>query len=176
MAVTPQGPAFRESFSEVFEDHFKMLFGFLDRLSGDPELAADISQEAFARLYRRGSMPDSPGAWLVTVGLNLYRNDRAKRSRRRSLLSTAAVQGALSDQPSAPDAVAEREEQARRVRESLDRLDDRDRQLLFLRIEGFSYREMAGALHLNEASVGTLLARAKKAFRAAYEEADDAPR
>jgi len=47
----------------------------------------------------------------------------------------------------------------------LDSLPERERQMLLLRYEGFSYREVAHALAINEASVGTLLARAKTAFR-----------
>jgi DNA-directed RNA polymerase specialized sigma24 family protein len=37
--------------------------------------------------------------------------------------------------------------------------------MLLMRYEGFSYREIATALDLHEASVGTLLARAKEQFR-----------
>ena len=36
-----------------------------------------------------------------------------------------------------------------------------------------SYRDLADVLQLNEASVGTLLARAKRAFRERYDEAFD---
>ena len=62
-----------------------------------------------------------------------------------------------------------------RVRAALDRLSERDRQILLLRAEGYGYRDLAVALDLNEASIGTLLARAKRAFRDAYEGAGDAP-
>jgi RNA polymerase sigma-70 factor (ECF subfamily) len=55
-------------------------------------------------------------------------------------------------------------------------MPERERSLLLLRAEGYSYRDMAAALDLNEASVGTLLARAKKMFREFYEETIDAPR
>lgn len=55
------------------------------------------------------------------------------------------------------------------VRRALDTLPQRDRALLLLREEGYSYRELAVALEIVEASVGTLLARAKVAFRRAYE-------
>ncbi len=167
---------FQEAFERTFEEQYPRIFGFLDRLSGETELAADISQETFVKLLRRGSMPESPSAWLLTVGLNLYRNATAKRSRRASLLSPSTARGSVSEREPAPDVSAELSEARERVRATLARLDDRDQRLLLLRVEGFSYREMAGALHLNEASVGTLLARAKQAFRAAYEEAGDAPR
>ncbi len=61
------------------------------------------------------------------------------------------------------------------MRTALDRLAEREREMLLLRYEGFSYREIAEALELNEASVGTLLVRAKEAFRRAFEEQGDAP-
>jgi RNA polymerase sigma-70 factor (ECF subfamily) len=56
----------------------------------------------------------------------------------------------------------------------MDVLPERDRKLLLLQAEGFSYRDIASALGLNEASVGTFLARARRAFRTAYEEPADA--
>ena len=53
-------------------------------------------------------------------------------------------------------------------------MSDRERSLLLLRAEGFSYREIARALELNEGSVGTLLARAQRSFRVKYGESGDA--
>ena len=41
--------------------------------------------------------------------------------------------------------------------------------LLMLRAEGLSYQELAAALRLNPASVGTMLARAESKFRQEYE-------
>jgi RNA polymerase sigma-70 factor (ECF subfamily) len=41
--------------------------------------------------------------------------------------------------------------------------------LLLLRSEGLSYAELAAALNVNPASVGTLLARAQRAFRQEFE-------
>ena len=41
--------------------------------------------------------------------------------------------------------------------------------VLLLQAEGSRYRDIAAALGLNEASVGVLLARARIAFRRAYE-------
>jgi len=44
----------------------------------------------------------------------------------------------------------------------------RQAELLLLRSDGHSYDELAGSLSLNPASVGTLLSRAKQAFRKEY--------
>ena len=157
-------------FSELFEREFPHLFRYLDRLSGEPDLAADLVQEAFVRLADRGEMPDRPALWLVTVALNLFRNVKTTRSRRRRLLTATRVEATLADSPPNPAERVQAEETRAQVRRAIDRLEDRDRQLLLLRAEGYSYRDMASVLGLNENSVGTLLARAKRAFREAYQE------
>jgi RNA polymerase sigma-70 factor (ECF subfamily) len=168
-------PTFHDQFVGLFESHFRRLYRYLDRLSGEPELAADLAQEAFVRLYRRGSMPDRPEAWLITVAMNLFRNARSARARRRRLLSHTRGESVHSDPPAAPGDAADARESRRRVRMALDQLSERERRMLLLRAEGFSYRDIAAALELNEASVGTLLARARGAFRQAYEDAFGAP-
>ncbi len=138
-------------------------------------MAADLAQEAFVRLYQRGSLPDAPQAWLITVAMNLFRNERGTRSRRRRLLTEARAEHALADGPAAPDQLAVAEETRCRVRETIDRMPERERRLLLLQAEGFSYREIAAGLGLHEASVGTLLARARHSFREIYEGRPDAP-
>lgn len=170
----PEASPFSARFVELFDGQFRKVFRYLDRLSGEPELAADLTQEAFIRLYRRGSMPDAPEAWLISVALNLFRNARSSESRRRVLLTAARGAHVLSDPPPAPDDAAESRDSRRRVRATLDRMPERERRLLLLRAEGYSYRDIAIALELNEASVGVLLARAKQAFRTSYEEAPHA--
>ena len=156
---------FNGSFAALFEVQFPRLFRYLDRLGGDPDLAADLAQEAFVRLYRRGEFPDAPEAWLVTVATNLFRNSRNTGSRRRRLLTPFRGAGALADPLPDPAARVDAEESRREVRVALDRLPERERQLLLLSAEGFSYRELAGILGIAEGSVGTLLARAREAFK-----------
>lgn len=168
-------PSFRAAFVAVFELHFKRLYRYLDRLSGEPELAADLAQDAFVRLYRRGALPDAPEAWLISVAMNLFRNVKASRSRRRRLLTMSRGEGVHSDPPRRPDESSESVDTRKRVRSVLDRMTERERHLLLLRAEGYSYRDIATALELNEASVGVLLARAKRAFRESYEDQFDAP-
>jgi RNA polymerase sigma-70 factor (ECF subfamily) len=159
----------------LFQSHFHRLVRYLDRLSGDPELASDLAQETFVKLHRRGTLPDRPEAWLITVAMNLFRNASSTAARRRRLLTVARVEETLGDPMPAPDRLVEGTDERERVRAAIDQLGERERQLLLLRAEGYGYRELAAALDLHEASVGTLLARAKRAFREAYEGIADAP-
>lgn len=161
-----------ESFDAQFRVLYRLrhaeLFRLIDRSYGDAALAADVAQEAFVRLYRRGAMPDDVRAWLGAVALNLARDERRRAARRLRLLGTRAPDVAMADAPAAPDDGVAAAERRARVRRALDVLPERDRHLLLLREEGYSYRELATTLGIAEASVGTMLARAKDAFRAAY--------
>lgn len=161
---------FPDLLAEVHASHAASIFRFLNRLSGDPDLAADLAQEAFVRLYERGSLPEKPDRWLVTVALNLFRNERSKERRQRGLRAAFPVDLAPPGHASPAERAESRGRRAE-VRSALDRLPARDRELLLLRAEGYSYRDLADVLALHEASVGTLLARAKRAFETAYAEA-----
>ncbi len=165
---------FDAQFASFFRLHVSRVTRVLDRLSGEPDLAADLVQDAFVRLYHRGAMPEAPEAWLISVALNLLRNARTTVRRRARLLEGAEVEvqpgAALS-----PDAGATGVETRQLVQAALSLLPERDRQLLLLRAEGYSYRDVAHALGLHEASVGTLLARAKEQFRTHYRGGLDAP-
>ena len=172
----PETTSFHDQFVEQFEIHYRRLYRYLDRLTGDPEQAADLAQETFVRLYRRGSLPDDTAAWVVTVAMNLFRNERSGRSRRLRLLTEARAEQVQGDPSASPLEATLADESRRQVRATIDQMPERDRRMLLLRAEGYSYREIARALELNEASIGTLLARAQRAFRQAYEERVNAHR
>lgn len=169
---------FDAEFRAVFDARFPELFRWLDRYSGDSSLASDVAQEAFVRLYHRGEMPADVRAWLVSVALNLVRDEQRRIARRRRLLLKRSVGDTMADAAPSPEDDVLAVERRALVRRALHALPERDRALLLLREEGYSYRELAAALGLVETSVGTLLARAKVAFREVYEqgERDDAAR
>jgi RNA polymerase sigma-70 factor (ECF subfamily) len=169
MAVT-----FHEQFAGLFEAHYRRLFRYLNRLTGDGELAADLVQEAFIRLYDRGSAPDAPGSWLISVAMNLLRNESTTTRRRSRLLTAMRGEWAHSESSPLPDEQALRQETAKRVRKVIEGMPERERHMLLLSAEGYSYREIAETLDLHEPSVGSLLARARQAFRECYEGRGDA--
>ena len=167
--------SFEEAFRACYAARFASLFTYLDRLTGDPELASDAAQEAFVRLHQRGTMPDKPAGWLAAVANNLVRDERRRATRQLRLL-TQQPSRAPSGSPAAdPAAELERSERVGAVRAALETLSPRDRQALLLRHAGYSYREIAAALHLADGSVGTTLVRAGRAFRAAFKELHGAP-
>lgn len=157
----------------LFAAHYPRLRRYLERSCGDSAIAEDAAQEAFVRLIDRGTLPADPVAWLITVASNLVRDEQRRTTRRIRLIGTAPTEAhpATTADP-ADEAV--RGDERRVVREALDRLTHRDRQLLLLRHSGFSYGEIAAALEMPATSVGTTLARANNAFRLAYREVSGA--
>jgi RNA polymerase sigma factor (sigma-70 family) len=160
---------FDSDFRRVFDDQHGSLFRYMERLIGDRAAAADLSQEAFVRLYERGSMPNDTRAWLVSVAHNLMRDAHRTRSRRARLLDEKAEDLRPTAPPSPDSALVSREQQAR-VRSALETLPERDRRALLLRHEGYSYGEIARALDYAPSGIGKLLVRAHQAFRRAFEE------
>ena len=161
---------FEAEFVALFDTQHPRVFRVLDRLSGDADLASDLAQEAFVRLYRRGALPDAPAAWLISVAMNLLRNVRSSRSRHLRLLTATRAEGVHADPAPAPDERVGMNDERLRVRRTMACLAERDRRLLLLRAEGYRYREIAAALNIGETSIGTLLARAQREFRLHYEE------
>jgi RNA polymerase sigma-70 factor (ECF subfamily) len=158
------------AFETVFRAYYRQVFATAYRLLGSTQEAEDMAQEVFLRLYLR---PLPPGrqhnllGWLLRVTTNLAYN-LARDQRRRSARENRALVDLQEDLEGEPIEIGRGAETAREVREVLRQLSERQAQLLLLRQAGLSYAELAAAVGVAEGSVGTLLARAERAFRAKY--------
>ena len=150
--------------ARLFEEFYPSLVRMLYRRTGDRDRAEDLAQETFARAV--SAPPNNPRPWLFAVALNLVREDGRKavtRGRRLELLRNE------QDRPAAgPEVEYERNEDVGRVRAALARLNERDREALLLKAEGFGYDEIASTLGLAKGAVGTTLARARRRLVEAY--------
>jgi RNA polymerase sigma-70 factor (ECF subfamily) len=149
-----------------FDEVYPPLFRYCHRLTADTDLAEDVAQETFIRLLDR--KPEEVGrglrSWMFRVATNLVR-DGARQETNRSRILAGMPPG---DPTPSPEGRVEREEKVREVREALNRLPPRDREILLLREEGFSYQEIAQVVGVAPTSVGTLLARSLKRFATTY--------
>jgi RNA polymerase sigma factor (sigma-70 family) len=150
--------------AQLFEQYYASLVRMLYRRTGDRDRAEDLAQETFARAV--AAPPNNPRPWLFAVALTLVREDGRRavtRGRRLELLK--AEQG---EPANAPDVEMERREETERVRVALATLNERDREALLLRAEGFDYEEIAATLGLAKGAIGTTLARARRRLVEAY--------
>ena len=153
---------------QLFEQYHESLVRMLYRRTGDRDQAEDLAQETFARAV--AAPPRNPRPWLFAVALNLVREDgrRSVRQGRRLQLLKGEAEAAAP----APDAVVERREQAAQVQAALALLNERDREALLLKAEGFNYDEIAETLGLAKGAVGTTLARARRRLVEAYRDTE----
>jgi RNA polymerase sigma factor (sigma-70 family) len=92
----------------------------------------------------------------------------ALRTRRRSSARDAVWQALNTHCESPAEEQAIHAEEQSQVRQALASLSARDAQLLVLRHSGLSYQECAEVLEVAVTSIGTLLARAERAFEKRY--------
>jgi len=144
---------------DLFSAHGASLYRFCRAMLGTDDEAEDIVQDVFVKLLQHLQADGDRGnlrAWLFTVAANACRDRR--RWRTRWLPWRAELDGRSVD-PHAdrPD--------LGRARSALAALSRRDRLLLSLRAQGLSYKEIAAASGIREASVGKLLARALERWK-----------
>lgn len=148
-------------FETAFDRHHDAVYRYLHRLTGDPDQAEELAQETFVRLLENEVSPDKVKGWLFTVATNLVRDRARTRDRRDRLKKTGDV---FPEAPPGPDEVLARGDRKRKVRRALGRLRDREREMLMMREEGFSYAEIAETLGVARSSVGKLLSRSLERF------------
>lgn len=159
-----QEEASRE-FTRIFNSGYRRLTRLLYRVTGDSPSAEEIASEVFWRLHAKppGASSNLEG-WLYRTGVRLAL-DHVKKERRRARYEAL---GAVFGFAAGADHALELAEERRRLRQTLAALKADQVALIVMRADGFTYAELAAQLHLNPASVGTLLSRAQEAFRKEY--------
>ncbi|MDX1394079.1 MAG: sigma-70 family RNA polymerase sigma factor [Gemmatimonadota bacterium] len=152
----------------IYEDTYQDLHRFLNGKVWDVERAHDLVQETFVRALRHE--PDNPRAWLFSVASNLAKDEArtAVRRRRHLRLMKGEAEAEEAVEPDGP-AKLERERVSTDVHAALERLSERDREVLLLWNSGNSYQEIADRTGLATGAIGTTLARARKRLVAEYE-------
>ena len=150
-------------FDALFDDAYPPLVRYCQRLTGDRDVAEDVAQEAMVRLFANEVDGPQPAlrAWLFKTATHLIRDRyRVDENRRRLLQENPVMPSAVEG----PERSFERKAERALARKALEQLPERDREILVLRYEGFSYKEIADVVNVAAGSVGTLLARAERRF------------
>jgi RNA polymerase sigma-70 factor (ECF subfamily) len=160
-------------FETIFREHFARMVRVIRRVLRSDAEAEEICAEAFLKLFRMGPgdiAEGTAGAWLYRVAT---RNaiDRLRRHKRRGFEEQLETSGAdvADGLESDPLGRLVREERIAEVRFALARLKVEKAQVLLLRHSGLSYQEIAAAMRIKPASVGTMLARAEAEFSMLYQ-------
>jgi RNA polymerase sigma-70 factor (ECF subfamily) len=152
----------------LFREYHDPLVRYLTRRLGDRDWAEEVAQETFVRALRQETLSNER-AWLFAVATNLVRDEARKDARRRHHLELLREEAKASSVVEPEITQLERAQDRALARKAIDALTERDREALLMREEGLDYNEIASALELSVASVGTTLARARRRLMEAYE-------
>ncbi|WP_068775991.1 sigma-70 family RNA polymerase sigma factor [Paenibacillus sp. FJAT-26967] len=154
-----------DSFQTVFYEHYPSVRRKLLGLVRSEAAADDLAQDVFIKLYRNPPEdPASLGAWLHRVLTRTAYDYMDKLARERRLLNKQEQTYEAVSPPSGEETVLRNMDQ-QEVRDWLEELSERDRQVLLLRYSGYSYLEIAEELHVRPPLVGTMLNRATARLR-----------
>lgn len=163
------------AFGQLVAQNQGRIYALCYRMTGNPEDAADLTQDAFLNAWRGLSKFGGQSAfstWLYRLASNAC-IDFLRREKRRGALSMTLEdeddedrQADLPDERWAPEQELERKENRRALQDGLAALSPEHRQVLLLReTEGLSYQEIAQALDLEEGTVKSRIARARMALK-----------
>ena len=160
----------RESLSMLVQRHEASLFGLLVRLTGgDRSRADDLFQETFLRAIRAAKTFDPNKMfrpWITAIAVNLFRDEARKRRNRGEVNIGGDEKDSPVGQPTAgveaPNAAAEREDEATRVNAALKHLTVKERSVILLHF--YDHMTLAEVAETLSIPVGTVKSRLHSAL------------
>jgi RNA polymerase sigma-70 factor (ECF subfamily) len=160
-----------EAFASLFEGYNARICTYLARLVGDDDLGRDLAQDAFIAAWRAlprvvGELCFAP--WLYRIATNAARS-HLRRTRLLSWVPFGLENVVAQQAPSAEPEPGVRLAEAERIKMALATLSPQCRVCLLMQVDGgFSQREIATALGINEKSVSAYVSRGREQFRQAH--------
>jgi len=145
---------------QLFDAYRVRLLGYVTAFGINGHDSEEIVQEVFLALFRHLSMGKSRGnlrSWLFRVAHNLALKQR-QADRRCSFGPWQDVE-AHCDPALNPEELAVSAQRQRLLSSVVSALPEQDRMCLYLRAEGFRYREIANVLGISLGSISISLAR-----------------
>ena len=157
-------------FDEAFTLHHRTVFRAARSVVHDCGLAEDVTQEVFIRLYKHmDSIKDAEmlRPWLIRVALNVAKNT-IRGNIRANTRDESYVKETVENSVYSVESEFEQQAEISEINRALNKIKEPLRSCLVLKQQGLSYREIAESLSLNEASIGTFVARARQEFMRFY--------
>jgi len=154
-----------QAFNQLVLLYQSTVYNLAYRILGDPEAAADASQEAFLSAFRamRRFRGGSFKAWLLRIATNAcYDQLRLKQRRPTSPLNALSERTTpFAESAEEPENYALRQELSEVIQKGIQTLPPDQRIALVLSdVQGMSYKEIAA---ITKASLGTVKSRLSRA-------------
>ena len=145
-------------FDECFRRHYTRVLAYAMRRLPDRSAAEDVAAETFLVAWRRlDDVPSDPLPWLLGIARHVIHN-LLRSARRRDRLAARVTAQKICHEPSTGDTSRSKPE----VRQALDRLSERDREVLLLTTwDGLDHRRAAAVLGCSRGTFAVRLHRAR---------------
>jgi RNA polymerase sigma-70 factor (ECF subfamily) len=151
----------------LFAKHQGEIYAYLLRMMRDPEVAADMTQDAFIKAYKNYETlekPENARAWLYQIAHRVALDEIRRRKIIRFLPWTGESHGSA---PSAEHLVMEARLSGD-LQRALERIPERQRAALLLaELHDLTGLELAAALGVSHVAARALLTRARESLRQA---------
>jgi RNA polymerase sigma-70 factor (ECF subfamily) len=166
--VVPAARALRVDWDAVFEHELPRVYNYFRYRVPGNAVAEDLTSETFEKAWRaRGRYREERGSvsgWLYAIARNVA-IDHFRRSRQVVPLDEAPLRSNDRD----PEQLALERANRERLRELLEALPQRERELIALKYGAqANNREIARVTGLSESNVGTILHRTVSSLRALW--------
>lgn len=163
------------AWSRLYQDSFDALFKHVCFLTGDPLVAEDLVQEAFARAFTSIQRFDGRAgfkSWIRGIALNVVRMHwRRAQTTDRVHQNLARMRSVTSNAAGDPDRAHQQEVRMQVLYEVLRTLPEHFREAFILRdIEGLTLAEAAAELGVTSNNVAVRATRARAKIREALVE------
>lgn len=162
----------QRAFAVLYRRHQKPVYSLIRHLTGDEEVAADLTQDTFVRAWHalpRLRATQAFAGWLRIIATNLVR-DKSRRRRPESTITENTSENGpefdVADEgPHLHDQYATRMQQ-QRIREAVLRLPEPQRAVIVMHhLEDIPVAEIAASLSIPLGTVLSRLARGREALR-----------
>ena len=169
--MLPADPIAARAFIEgLFARHHGEIYAYLIRMLRDPDLAADLAQDAFIRAYRAHASLADPAkarAWLYQIANRVALDEIRRRKIVQFIPWTGESRGAS---PSA-ERIAMDKRFSGELQRALARIPERQRSALLLaEVHDLTGVELASSLGTSHVAARALLTRARESLRRALAE------
>ena len=147
---------------EIYKEYFSIIYKYLCSLSHNENIAEELAQETFYRAVKnikkyKGTCKMS--TWLCQIAKNLWYTELKKEKRNLDI--------DIEEMYESPDILEEyiNKEQKMELYKKIAKLDDKTKEVIYLRLNGVTFKEIGEILGKNENWAKIIFYRGKEKLK-----------
>ena len=155
-------------FEEIYKKYYTRLYSFLYKMCRNPDLCEELTQESFYQAlcsFHRYDGSCTIFTWLAAVAKNTFLK-HLRKNKNASVDLEPFVEVLAGSESEQPELLFQREARQKLVRESIDALPKKYRDVIILRVYGdLPFAEIGASLGITENSAKVIFFRAKNTLK-----------